>query len=63
MKDSAPPKGKRIELKDIPDEDFIVLAMTFGAEMKRRIEKMEKEHERGEMQEKNKPFEEFNGKE
>jgi hypothetical protein len=52
-------KQVRMKLEDIPDEDFIFLAMAFGAEMERRMEL----HERGEMQEEKQPFEEYDGKE
>ena len=53
--------GKQVQMKlqDIPDEDFIVLAMAFSAEMERRMEL----HERGEIQEEKQPFEEYDGKE
>lgn len=52
-------KQVRMKLEDIPDEDFIVLAAAFGAEMERRMEL----HERGEIQEEKQPFEEYDGKE
>ena len=52
-------KQVRMNLEDIPDEDFIVLAMAFAAEMERRMEL----HESGEMQEEKQPFEEYDGKE
>ena len=50
---------KRLKLKDIPDEEILAFIMAFVGEMERR----KKLHERGEMQEEKKPFEEFNGKE
>lgn len=50
---------KRQSLKGIPDKELAALALAFADEMERRIEL----HERGEMQEEKKPFEEFNGKE
>jgi hypothetical protein len=55
-----PPKGKTI--KELSDDELKVVALSFIHDLTEEIEKREK-NERGKMQEENKPFEEFNGKE
>lgn len=56
----SPPKGKTI--KELSDDELKVVALSFIYDLTEEIEKREK-NKRGEMQEENKPFEEFNGKE
>lgn len=48
--------------KEMSDDELKVVALKFIHDLTEEIEKREK-NERGEMQEENKPFEEFNGKE
>ena len=59
MREEEVDKPIKMKLEDIPEEEFLAIAMAFGAEMERRMEL----HERGEIQEEEKPFEEYNGKE
>lgn len=57
---ASTPKGKT--LQEMSDDELKVVALKFIHDLTEEIEKREK-NERGEMQEENKPFEEFNGKE
>lgn len=54
------PKGKTI--KELSDDELKVVALSFIHDLTEEIEKREK-NERGEIQNANKPFQEFNGKE
>lgn len=53
-------KGKT--LQEMSDDELKVVALSVIHDLTEEIEKREK-NERGKMQEENKPFEEFNGKE